>query len=135
MKSAISSTYDKGSSKISSVIEISKNELSALVGKLKLNASFTPDNLPYIADVFKLDFKVVTKFINELQLKLSKKLFKLVTQNDAGWIFEKVLFDGAVIEKKQLFTGTLSEVQFLDEASDYKSCREKCLNLLKIQKS
>ena len=77
LKSAISTSYDETSSQLSSLIKISKNQFSALVGKLKLRASLTPDHVPYLAKVFNIEFKALTKFVNDLKLKLSKEAFRV----------------------------------------------------------
>ena len=130
LKSAISTSYDETSSQLSSLIKISKNQFSALVGKLKLRASLTPEHVPYLAKVFNIEFKALTKFVNDLKLKLSKRLFKFVTGNDEGWTFERVVFNGSAAKNEQLYTGTLSDVKFLSGAQDYLSCKDRAKRLI-----
>ena len=62
--------------------------------------------MPYLAKVFNIEFKALTKFVNDLKLKLSKRLFKFVTGNDEGWTFERVTLNGSVAKNEQLYTGT-----------------------------
>ena len=134
LKAAISAVYEKSSSKLTSLVTIAHQKLTALSGDIRVKASLKPENVPHIGEVFGIDTEAVTTFINKLQLQLSKKLFKLVTRRDDGWDFEKTIFTGAVAENKELFSGTLQEVKLLDSSNDSTSCRDRAQDLIKEAK-
>ena len=52
----IAATYNEAEKRIDSLIKITEHSLSALVGTLNLDASFTPDTAPSLAQAFDIPF-------------------------------------------------------------------------------
>ena len=126
----IAATYNEAEKRIDSLIKITEHSLSALVGTLNLDASFTPDTAPSLAQAFDIPFDFVKNFIKKLEKKMSKELFKLATNSETGWTFRKNIYSSSLVEDKKLFTGTISEVSLLGENDDYLTCKIRSKKLV-----